>query len=87
MKTIMAKATIRKRPKRIQKKIDKRGGYLRYRDFHQSQYTGKLLIHTWTMSKNSKAIVYGHMELGKEMLSVVEEATQKMNKERGMLNG
>lgn len=76
MVKLTAKATCRKRSRRIQKKIDKRYGYLHisrraYASWYIIALSGPLSNLAEGMTEASK----GLNELGKEMMQIVTDAT------------
>ena len=74
----MAKAPVRKRPRRIQKKIDKRAGYLRYKDFRHHVFISKLHEHIGLMAPLITEQNDHIMDMNKEMMSIIIDATQRV---------
>ncbi len=77
MAKISAKATIRKRSKRIQKKIDKRDGYLRHEGFRSQVYIFKLSSCIGSMADTLHSILKEHRGMGSEMIDIVKDATKR----------
>jgi len=73
----MVKATARKRPRRIQKKIDRRAGYLRYRDFRQHVFISKLNEHIGLMAPLIGEQNDHIIDMNKEMMSIIIDATRR----------